>query len=231
MEFSELILAIDTSSGCALGLLTPLGKTFWVSSEERQAAHEILPEIAKMLQVDKIDIRQLSAIAVATGPGSFTGLRIGVAVAQAFGFAHNIPIVAISNLALLAYGASLRNQKVEFNEVFFVAEGARDKEIYFGNYRNCPETGIIAVTPEIVVSLDDVVYPKIASEHCFVGDPWFDGYGQQIGLLGVEKVRPEIGPKSIKRLLDLGRLQFLAGTFVSAEELRPNYVKEHLDYV
>ena len=118
MEFSELILAIDTSSGCALGLLTPLGKTFWVSSEERQAAHEILPEIAKMLQVDKIDIRQLSAIAVATGPGSFTGLRIGVAVAQAFGFAHNIPIVAISNLALLAYGASLRNQKVEFNEVF-----------------------------------------------------------------------------------------------------------------
>jgi hypothetical protein len=83
----------------------------------------------------------------------------------------------------------------------------------------------------MVVSLDDVVYPKIASEHCFFGDPWFDSYGQQIGLLGVEKVRPEIGAKSIKRLLDLGRLQFLAGTFVSAEELRPNYVKEHLDYV
>ena len=44
-------------------------------------------------------------------------------------------------------------------------------------------------------------------------------------------MRPEIEPKSINQLLDLGRIQFLAGIFVSAKELRPNYVKEHLDYV
>ena len=231
MEFSQLILAIDTSSGCSLGLLTPLGKTFWISREVRKSAHEILPEIEKMLQAEKITIEQLSAITVATGPGSFTGLRIGISVAQAFGFAHDIPIVTISNLALLAYGASMRNKKAKFDEAFFVAEGARDKEIYFGHYRSCPEVGIIAVTPEMVVSLDDVVYPKIASKPCFVGDPWFDGYGQQTDLLSAEKVRPEIEPKSIKQLLDLGRIQFLAGIFVSAKELRPNYVKEHLDYV
>ena len=231
MEFSELILAIDTSSGCSLGLLAPSGETFWVSQEARQSAHEILPEISKLLQAENIDVGQLSAIAVATGPGSFTGLRIGVSVAQAFGFAHDIPIVAISNLALLAYGASLRNKRVEFNEAFFVAEGARDKEVYFGHYRHCPEIGIIAVAPEMVVCLDDIVYPTINSEPCFVGDPWFDGYGQQLGLLGAEKVRPEIGFKSIKQLLNLGRLQFLAGTFVTAGKLRPNYVKEHFDYV
>ena len=232
MAFRELMLAIDTSSGCSLGLLTPLGETFWVSHAERQSAHEILPQIEKMLRAEKIYVQELNAIAVATGPGSFTGLRIGVSVEQAFGFAHDIPIIAISNLALLAYGASARHEKVEFNEMFLVAEEARGQEIYFGCYKNSPDGGIVAVEPEVVVSLDEVAYPiKPGVKNCFVGDPWFTGSGKENVSPGASKVRSEIESRSIKHLLDLGRLRFLAGTVISAGELMPNYVKEDLDYV
>ena len=66
-------------------------KEYWIK-EKHQKAQIILPLIEKILKKYKIQFSQLSAIEVNTGPGSFTGVRVGVSIANALGFALKVPI-------------------------------------------------------------------------------------------------------------------------------------------
>lgn len=62
-------------------------------SEPSDRGSQVLsPLIIKLLNEEKIDLKDLNGIEIETGPGSFTGLRVGASVAQALGFALNIPV-------------------------------------------------------------------------------------------------------------------------------------------
>jgi tRNA threonylcarbamoyl adenosine modification protein YeaZ len=95
-----MILFIDTSdfNGLRLGLVDPKSKlpvqefTRAVAYNENHKTAEFLE---KFLQKHKTIPQHLSKIVVCSGPGSFTGIRVGVALAQAMGFALSIPVVAI----------------------------------------------------------------------------------------------------------------------------------------
>jgi tRNA threonylcarbamoyladenosine biosynthesis protein TsaB len=62
----------------------------------------LAPELAMMLRRIQIGLRDLDAIAVAEGPGSYTGLRIGIAFAKGLSLAHNLPLVGIPTLDIIA---------------------------------------------------------------------------------------------------------------------------------
>lgn len=62
----------------------------------------LLPHVRQVLEMTKVDKRSLGAIAVSIGPGSFTGLRIGLATAKALSYALNIPLIGVPTLAALA---------------------------------------------------------------------------------------------------------------------------------
>ena len=107
LTMSQLpILLIDTSaSRCAVGLAADvLYQRF--GEEERKSAQNLLPLVAEIAQSADIALNDLSAVAVMAGPGSFTGLRIGVGVAQALAMANKTPGIALSNLAVLALAAA-----------------------------------------------------------------------------------------------------------------------------
>lgn len=59
---------------------------------QKKGSQVLLPMIAKILKKNKITFKNLTAIEVACGPGSFTGTRVGVAVANALGYALNLPV-------------------------------------------------------------------------------------------------------------------------------------------
>lgn len=59
---------------------------------QKTGSQALLPTIVKILKRNKVSFKDLSGVDVATGPGSFTGTRVGVAVANAMGFALNIPV-------------------------------------------------------------------------------------------------------------------------------------------
>lgn len=100
-----MLLAIDTATRCA-SLALYDGK--WVISEEtwRTANYhtvELMPAIVRMLERQGISVEALQAVGVSLGPGSFTGLRIGMGVAKGLVLAREIPLLGVPTLKTVAY--------------------------------------------------------------------------------------------------------------------------------
>ncbi len=68
----------------------------------RAAAAQLMPAIDRMLRESALDLRALRSILVVNGPGSFTGIRVGLSTAKGLAHATGVPIVSISRLAVLA---------------------------------------------------------------------------------------------------------------------------------
>lgn len=99
-----MILLIDTATEkTAIGLAKEgrlLAHRIWTSQQNQ--SQELLPEIDKLLKKTKSSPQALQSVVVNTGPGSFTGLRVGLSVANAFSFALNIPVIGVSRFELAA---------------------------------------------------------------------------------------------------------------------------------
>ena len=95
----EYVLASDTTeSDPGIGLIGPniLKIKTWVSI--RNQSQELLPNIDKLLKKNKIKSEQLKWVSVNLGPGSFTGLRVGISIANTFGYGLNIPTIGQANI-------------------------------------------------------------------------------------------------------------------------------------
>jgi tRNA threonylcarbamoyladenosine biosynthesis protein TsaB len=103
-----ITLAIDTAAPrLQLGLLLADGRVD-VSVDDLATGHAelIFTRIATLLERNGIGYPDLQRIVTTTGPGSFTGLRIGLSAARGIGLARNIPVVGVSSLVALSLGAS-----------------------------------------------------------------------------------------------------------------------------
>src|ERR1700720_521013 len=110
-----LILAIDTAlDACAAGVLdTEAGKLLAQESEgmKRGHAEALMPLIARVMKASGVGFSGLDRVAVTTGPGSFTGLRVGLSAARGIALAANKPVVGVTTLA--AYAAPIVSQDTE----------------------------------------------------------------------------------------------------------------------
>ena len=105
MADKPLLLAIDTATRFA-GLALYDGavirsEAIWQSHENHSV--ELMPALVRMLDQQGVSVQDLSAVAVALGPGSFTGLRIGLSVAKGLAQAQNMPIFGVPTLPILAF--------------------------------------------------------------------------------------------------------------------------------
>jgi tRNA threonylcarbamoyladenosine biosynthesis protein TsaB len=110
-----LILAIDTAlDACAAGVLdTEAGKLVAQETQAMKRGHAeaLMPLIARVIEQSGIAFAALDRIAVTTGPGSFTGLRVGLSAARGIALAANKPVVGLTTLS--AYAAPLVSQDGE----------------------------------------------------------------------------------------------------------------------
>lgn len=108
------LLVFDTSTAaCTAGIARADGEFFDGSPpatrmfEQPTHTTELLPALAAVLARAGLDWPDLDAVAVGTGPGAFTGLRIGVATARAIATARDLPLIPVSSLAALSAGAGV----------------------------------------------------------------------------------------------------------------------------
>lgn len=104
------ILNIETATkNCSVALAFE-GKLIAIkeiNSGSYSHAELLHPFVKEVLEMAKISINQIQAIAVSKGPGSYTGLRIGVSAAKGFCFAQNIPLISIETLRSLAHSLAI----------------------------------------------------------------------------------------------------------------------------
>ncbi len=126
-----MLLAIDTStkfSGIALfDGEKILAEENWLSRESHTL--QLMPRIVRMMETQNLKPADLKVIGVALGPGSFTGLRIGLAVAKGLAFSLGIDLVGIPTLDFLAYPLSCQPLPV-----WSILEAGRGR-IYTAGYR------------------------------------------------------------------------------------------------
>jgi tRNA threonylcarbamoyladenosine biosynthesis protein TsaB len=126
-----LILAIDTAlDACAAGVLdTRTSKLVAHESlpMKRGHAEALMPLIAGVIKASGIGFADLDRIAVTTGPGSFTGLRVGLSAARGIGLASGKPVVGITTLT--AYAAPVVSENGEYPIISAI--DARHDHVYF----------------------------------------------------------------------------------------------------
>ena len=224
-------LLIDTASPCcSVALFDQQIVSQRQTDEQRQSAQKILPLIEELLQETGVSQSDLGSVGVINGPGSFTGMRIGVAIAQGLGFANQIPVVTVSSLAALAYSAFLGAGSPSW----IAALRAREDEVYFGGFHCATGSGIQTLIPEQVISTEEQVSQAEAlAEHAPWGltgdlDPTTAVQLFGTGLLSADKHGQTV--------IDMGafavlvKQQLATGKAFEPSSALPNYVKEQMQY-
>ncbi len=226
-------LAIDTSSPkCSAAISIDDKIVSWTSDSDRQAAQLILPMVEELLEEAGSGLNELDGIAVAAGPGSFTGIRIGVGVAQGLGMSLAKPVLALSNLAIMAM-ATISKQNCDN---VLLSMNARNREVYFAAYCKSAAAGTVLLGQEQVC--EPQYLPPLRGEDrnwLGVGDGWDQAEeilrSLQLETGNFQLVEDKSGSElNIRDMCELAKLRFQLGEGLAAEQVMPNYIKVQLDY-
>jgi tRNA threonylcarbamoyladenosine biosynthesis protein TsaB len=171
---------------------------------------QLVPQIAALLTKYKFSKQDIGAFAVVSGPGSFTGLRIGLAAVKALADVLQKPIAAVSMLeAIASSGTTARGAVI-------AAFDAGRSEVYVGEYE---VDAIITQVRESLMTQDELL--KIAESRTVVTADKKLADIARVGGLAVEQInRPDAG--AIARI---GWKKILLGETVSPEALDANYIR------
>lgn len=160
------ILSLDTSSfPASVAVLEDsviLGE--YVVRNQRKHSQHIMVMTERLLEDLGIDIAEVDAFAVTVGPGSFTGLRIGISTVRAFAQATNRRVVALNTLEALAYNLS------SCDGFIIPMLDARRDEVFTAVYKFCADGGINTVVEPCVMTVSEVA-KRYKGEKCiYLGD-------------------------------------------------------------
>jgi tRNA threonylcarbamoyladenosine biosynthesis protein TsaB len=207
------VLAIDTSSSRLKLALSFGGDRLVKSDEEVERSHGqiIIRKIDNLISSSGLKKSDIEGIIVSTGPGSFTGLRIGLAAAKGIAMALNVPIVGISLFEVAAWRLRMESEPV------MIAVQVRRDELLIG----CVKSGHFDVSSVTSVPVEGM--------RLHIGQSAIVGIGMDItrfvddvrGFGGETKL--EIDPAD---LINLGRPRLVTGQFADLATLEPLYIQK-----
>lgn len=218
-----LILGIDTATtqvsvavGGHEGVLAAVQ-----SSKARRHAESLAPAVEFACRQARIELREISVVAVDLGPGLFTGLRVGIATAKAMAHALRVPMIGVPSLDLLAFPARFSSRLI------VAAIDARRGELFSATYRQVPG-GLQRLSDHTISTPEDLASELIATgEECLlVGDGALRYREVFEGLTKVELVGGELAAPSATSLVMLAHAQALREQFVKPWDLQPLYLRK-----
>lgn len=179
----------------------------------RTYSARLIPEIAALLAGQHITLRDIEAIVVVNGPGSFTGIRVGLSTAKGLAEGAGIPLLAVSRLALLACTSGLPH--------VLAAVDAGRGEYYLGEYRNGNNLGEMLLSGEETIAMarrpgagvlvcDESRANDVTTSAC-----------SALAICGPVYVQPPDAAEALR--FALGR--FVAGDFDDPETVGANYLR------
>ncbi|MEG3136039.1 tRNA (adenosine(37)-N6)-threonylcarbamoyltransferase complex dimerization subunit type 1 TsaB [Rouxiella sp. T17] len=231
---STRILAIDTATeACSVALYNSAtaaenGETLaHFELCAREHTQRILPMVQQILAEAGLSLNQLDALAFGRGPGSFTGVRIGISVAQGLAFGAELPVLPISTLQTMAQGAYRKTGA----ERVLAAIDARMGEVYWGEYVRDADGAWHGEASEVVIK------PEQLSEQSFalsgrwatVGTGW-QTYPQLIDSTAVELNEGNILLPEAEDMLPLALAAWHRGVRVSADQAEPTYLRNEVTW-
>lgn len=219
-----IILGIETATqrvGCALGGYEGVLASFHCSRGRRHA-ETLVPAIEFVCKHARIEMKEISAIAVDVGPGLFTGMRVGVATAKALAQALRVPMIGLSSLDLLAFPVRHSDRLIA------AVIDARRGEVFWALYRQVPG-GVQRLTPYGISTPHEVASELQArGEDCLaVGD----GAMRYRDVFGGDAGRVEVGEigfahPSASALVELAHPRAIREEFVQPWELELLYLRK-----
>ena len=146
------ILALETSAKAVSAAVTEDGKVLASGYQDTGLTHSrtLMPIVEHILKNTDLTVQDCDVIAVAAGPGSFTGIRIGVSAAKGLAFAAEKPAVGVSTLAAMARNVAWLDGLV------ICAMDARRQQVYNALFQ--AENGTLTrLTPDRAISLEDQI--------------------------------------------------------------------------
>ncbi len=216
-----LVLGVETSTmhgGVALvgeeGLISEYTLNVRATHSER-----LLPTIDRMLQDAGLGLDALSGLAVSTGPGSFTGLRIGLSTVKGLAYATGLPVVGVPSLEALAWTIPFARWQV------CPVLDARKQEVYAALFRY-EGPGLVRLMEDSALA-PEALCARIGRRTIFLGDG-LAVYGELFrNLLGERLVVPPPESRGARPacVAELGRQRLLRGERAPADSLVPRYLR------
>lgn len=230
------VLAIDSSGLTAAVAVVDEEQTIaeYTVNYKKTHSQTLLPMIDEIVKMVEMDLKEIDAIAVAGGPGSFTGLRIGSATAKGLGLALDKPLISVPTVDALAYTV------YGCTDIICPLMDARRKQVYTGMYTFSRKAGEIE-GENLVRPVFQVMKMQMAiSVEKLIGR--LNRYGRPVVFLGDGvpvyasllkeglKVPYSFAPSYMNRqraavLGALGIVYYKAGKYESAREHRPDYLR------
>jgi tRNA threonylcarbamoyladenosine biosynthesis protein TsaB len=225
-------LGIETASDiCSVALLEDGLLVAERSMAGRQIHSEhLLPMIDLLLSENGQTAADLDLIAVSIGPGSFTGLRIGLSTAKGLAYAASKPVAAVSTLEALAFNVVRAALNADASAVLAILDSRRG-ECFAGCYT------LRAADLETVIRAGSYTYEELAAHiaearsncsGCCVTGPGAQKFLQSSAAADIQrKLLPDAERAcSAVAIAILGERHFKSGEVVDVAELEPNYMKD-----
>lgn len=239
-QYMPHILAIDTSTdACSVAISTPTGVYQTLSVSPREHTQRLLPSVESLLAEHQLTLSQFDAIAFGAGPGSFTGLRIGLSTAQGLAYGADLPLIPISTLKAMAYStirlqalvkASQESEEMSGSIVIPVID-ARMNEVYWSAYHIDHQGGIDLLvddtmsSPENAAVIDDLTGASVYG----VGSGWSYPILQERfsdeRCLCTEDAYPHAYDVAL-----LAADEYIAGNTVSPLTATPTYLRNEISW-
>ena len=217
------ILALDASTEALSIVLHFQGQTFHHFEEcPQQHSQKILPLIDELLTKANCKLKDLDVIGFGQGPGSFTGVRISVAIAQGLAYSTNLPLVGVSTLGIMAQQAFEQNGSVSV----YPSIDARMGEIYFAHYQAQNNLMLLA-NQEYVIKPDLLNNDYITTTEPSVAvGTGFKTYPDALNSFDNVTINSDITLPDARYMLAQVEAAFLAGDVVKASDAQPKYVRD-----
>lgn len=216
------ILAIDTATeACSAALWNDGTLSAHFEICPREHTQRILPLVQEVLTESGTTLSELDALAFGRGPGSFTGVRIGIGIAQGLALGAELPMIGVSTLATMAQGAWRKTGATRV----LAAIDARMGEVYWAEYQR-DEQGVWHGEETEAVLKPDAVAERLAQlsgEWATVGTGW-----QAWPDLAMTLSSGEIELPAAEDMLPLACYLLAAGKTVAVEKAEPVYLRNEV---